>query len=797
MKTFKRILTILLAVIVLAAAGGMLYLNNLKTRAIPDYNKDVDLEGLTEPVTVYRDSLGMPHIYAKNDPDLFRTVGYLMAQDRMWQMDLMRRITLGRLSEVLDPGLVDADNFFRALQFSKKSEMVISRSDPEILACLEAFTDGINQYMERNRKKLPFEFAMLGYEPDPWELVHSFNLIGYMNWTLSSGYNEEMALYKLHDKIDSARYNELMPDMDLHDACVFPEWMVSEKNLEMQTHIDDALRVVDELGLRIFQASNNWAVSGTRSETGMPLLSNDMHLGLMAPGIWYPMHQVVEGKCNITGVGFPCSPYIIAGHNEHMAWGWTMLYMDDTDFYLETINPEDTNQYLVDGQWREMEVVEEVIPVKGEEEPVTRVNRFTHRGPVISTFKGVTDKVISMAWQGNGYSNEYRSVHLLRTATNWDQFRDALSTFRVGQNCVYADREGNIGMQTVASVPVRRAGNGIMVYPGDTSLYDWTGIVPFEELPYSFNPVCGYVSSANNRTVGEDYPHYIGIWFDPPYRINRIREMLDAKEKHGTGDFRRMLRDQTSHLARSMTPVFLEALEGHTEGIYDAAFSELADWDHDMAATSAAAMVFDLTYIELHKAMYMDELGEEFDILIGGGSICRNHLERTRINGRSAWCDDVTTPDLVETYHDNIRVAFHTAVDTLAALFGNDPTEWQWGNLHMVSMIHPMGGVKIVDRLFNVNRGPYPVGGSFHTVCPYAYPMGSSFVANHTASERFIFNTADWDRSLTVIPTGTCGVPASQHYLDQTEMYVKNQYHADHFSREAVEAHARYRAVFE
>jgi penicillin amidase len=246
-----------------------------------------------------------------------------------------------------------------------------------------------------------------------------------------------------------------------------------------------------------------------------------------------------------------------------------------------------------------------------------------------------------------------------------------------------------------------------------------------------------------------------------------------------------------------MTPVFLEALEGHTEGIYDAAFSEIADWDHDMAVTSAAAMVFDLTYIELHKAMYMDELGEEIDILLGGGSICRNHLERTRVEGQSAWCDDVTTPDVVETYHDNIRAAFHAAVDTLAALFGDEPATWQWGDLHKVSMIHPMGGVKIVDRLFNVNRGPYPVGGSFHTVCPYAYPMGNSFVANHTASERFIFNTADWDRSLTVIPTGTCGVPASQHYLDQTEMYVNNQYHADHFSREAVEAHARYRAVFE
>jgi penicillin amidase len=797
MKILKRVLTVLLALVILALAGGMLYLNNLKTRAVPDYNRDVDLEGLSEKVTVYRDSLGIPHIYAKNDLDLFRTVGYVMAQDRMWQMDLMRRITQGRLAEVLDPGLVGADQLFRALRFTEKAELVISRTDPDILECLEAYADGINQYIEQNRKKLPFEFAMLGYEPDPWELVHTFSLVGYMNWTLSSGWSEDMALFKLQPLIDSALFRELLPDMDLHGTFVFPDLLCPGESPELQTHMDEAINIVEKLGLRLFQASNNWAVSGNRSKNGMPLFSNDMHQGLMAPGIWYQMHQVVEGSFNITGTGFPCSPYIVAGHNEDIAWGWTMLYVDDTDFYLETINPADTNQYLVDGQWRDMEIVEEVIHVKGQDEPVIRFNRFTHRGPVVSSFKEVKDKVISMQWQGNGYSNEYRSIHLLRTAKNWEDFRNAVSTFRVGQNCAYADRYGNIGMQTTASVPIRKEGNGTLVCPGDTSLYDWTGLVPFEELPSSYNPEIGYVSSANNRTVGDDYPYFIGSWFAQPYRIDRIREMLDAQEKHGPEDFKRMQRDQTSHLAKKMIPVCTEALEGHTEGIYHSAFGELDQWDYDMASTSSAAMIFDLTYMTLHEALFRDELGDDAEILYQGGGIVRNLVDRVITTGESAWCDDISTPDVKETLHDNIRAAFHMAVDTISSLFGDDPAAWQWGDLHKVSLIHPMGSVDIVDKLFRVNRGPFAVGGSFHTVSPYAYHMGISFVAHHGSAQRHIFNTADWDRSLTVIPTGTSGIPASPHYLDQTELYVNNQYHGDHFSKEAVEANMKYKAVFE
>ncbi len=797
MKIFKRALTLILIVIVLALAGGIIYLNSLKTRAVPDYNADVDIENLVDPVTVYRDSLGIPHIYARSEQDLYRTIGYVMAQDRLWQMDLMRRITQGRLSEVLDPGLVDADQLFRALDFSKKSAMVLSKTDPSIIACLEAYSDGVNQYIEQHQKKLSFEFALLGYKPEPWEPIHTANLIGYMAWDLASGWGSEIALYKMQQVLSDTLFGELIPNMKYQSTPVFPEFMSSNATLELQSIMEDAIGIVQELGLQVFEASNNWAVSGTKSETGMPLMANDMHLGLMSPGIWYQMHQVVEGKLNVTGVVLPGAPYVIAGHNEDIGWGMTNVAVDDIDFYLETVNPEDTNQYLVNGLWKDMILVEEQINVKGMDEPVLRINRYTHRGPVVSTFKGVDDRIISARWQGSSYSNELRSVHLLDRAKNWDDFRDAVRSFKaVSQNIVYADRFGNIGLQTSAGVPIRREG-GILVYPGDTTLHDWSGVVPFEELPYTFNPEIGYVSSANNRTVCEDYTYYIGTWFQLPNRVERIREMLEEKELLGTSDFKRMLRDQTSHFAKKMTPVYLEALKNNTEGIYQQAYVELRKWDYNMEASSPAALIYEILWQELSWAMFHDELGDTlYPLMLRNNIIPRNLINRVRITGKSVWCDNIGTPHIKESFQDNIRTAFFQTVDTIATRYGTEVATWKWGDLHQVALLHPMGGVNIVDKLFKVNRGPYPVGGSFHTVCPYSYPIGSSFIANHGASERHIFNTSDWDKSLTVIPTGTSGIPASPHYLDQTKLYLNNKFHRDHFSKGAVERNYLYKAGF-
>lgn len=801
MKIFRRILLAVIIVLAVVVVAALLFLRNVKTSAIPDYTESVDLENLTQEVTVIRDSLAIPHIYAKNEQDLYRVVGYLTAQDRLWQMDLMRRITTGRLSEIFGEEMLDADQLFRAFEFSVKSARVLESTDPEIVRCLEAYTDGVNQFIRSHQKKLPFEFRLLSYQPDEWTMIHTINLIGYMAWDLTSGWSTDIAIYKLSQAVSDSLLDELLPwDNDFKTRFVYPDYLREHPELVTNTTIESAVEAINRLGLQVFEASNNWAVSGERSETGFPLLANDMHLGFMSPGIWYQMHQVVEGKLNVTGVVLPGQPYVICGHNEDIAWGMTNLTVDNLDFYLETLNPEDSNQYKLNSGWVDMRIEEEEIFVKGMDDPVQRINKYTHRGPVVSKFRGVKDKTISARWIGMDYSNELRSVHLFNRASDWDEFRDAASTFiAVSQNIVYADKKGNIGLQAAGGVPLRPNGH-MMVFPGDTTLYDWEegDKVPFEMLPYSYNPEGGMVSSANNKTVGDDYPYYIGTWFSLPNRIDRIREMLEGTDKHSVQSFSEMQSDQLSAFARRMTPVYIDVLDGEVTGTAADALQELTGWDYRMSPELAAPLVYEQVFIELIRAVYMDELGEEFfPQIMGNNIIARYHLYALAESMESDWCDDVNTSGVQESFSDNIEKAFEVAVDTLTRRLGDDVATWRYGDVHTITIEHPMGGVELVQKLFDPNLGPYPVGGSFHTVSPYSYPLGRNYKATHGASQRHIYNTADWNASKTVIPTGTSGIPASPYYGNQTDLYMNFRYHADPFSEKSVKTHAKYIATFE
>jgi len=796
MKALKVMLKTIGILIVLALVGGLIFLNHIKKKAIPDYNATLDIENLTDEVTVYRDTFAIPHIYAKNEKDLYRAVGYVMAQDRLWQMDLLRRITTGRLSEVLDPGLVNADKLFRSLRFSEKSAMVMAQTDPEIIACMDAFCDGVNQYIDSHLKKLPIEFILLGYKPEHWNNINIANMVGYMAWDLSMAWDTEVTLYKISQVVDQKRFQELLPDMKYQPTSIFPEIM-HEKKLEIESAMSEVIQVIDNMGLQVFNGSNNWAVSGAKSETGSPLMANDMHLGLMAPGVWYQMHQMVEGGLNVTGVVLPGQPFVVCGHNQHIAWGMTNVMLDDMDFYLETLNPENENQYRLNGEWKDLTLVEERIKVKGKEADTIVINKFTHRGPIISGFKGVTDKAISMRWVGNDFSNEVKGVYQFNRAKNWSDFRTAASSFTsIAQNIVYADIEGNIGMQTAAGVPIRE-GIGILIYPGDTTQYDWKGIVPFEELPVSYNPENGMVSSANNRTISEDYPYYISHWFDLPNRIERIRELLTVKEKLSINDFKDIQADHTSIFARKFNPVFVEALElGNWNENQLKAIELLKNWDNTYPIESPEALLFEQLYKDFMNAVFQDEIGDDlYTALIKQDLLPTYLLDKTRTTKTSKWFDNVTTENKVETITDNIQMAFENAFAKLSTEFGDDPTTWKWGDKHTLTLKHPMGKNEMVAKLFNVNKGPYPVKGSFHTVGPYSYPMDNEFFANHGASHRHIYSTENWNRSETIIPTGTSGIPASKFYCSQTEMYINNEYHPDPFTLEEVIKHAKFVSI--
>jgi penicillin G amidase len=794
MKMLKKVLigfVLVLAVVLIAAT---LVVRNISRKALPDYNLSLVLEGLRDEVQVFRDEQAIPHIYAKNEHDLYFTVGYVMAQDRLWQMDFLRRVTMGRLAEIFGEDMIGADHFLRALRMPEKSEMVIADSDPEVLAALSAFAAGVNYFIETHQKKLPPEFTILGYKPEPWQPIHSVNLIGYMAWDLSGAHKSEVARHKLLQVVDEEKFNQLLPSMEYHPTPVHPQ-LVNEP-VEALFSLLENNKKLREFGVEIFSGSNNWAVSGQKSQSGHAMLANDMHLSFGSPGIWYQMHQVIDGKLNVAGVVVPGQPFVVAGHNEQIAWGLTNVRVDDADFYLETL--DDNNRYLFNDEWLDLEIRNEKINVKGGES-VERELRFTHRGPIISEFKKVTDQAITMKWSGNLLSNEIRTFYLINRARNWNDFREALRTMTsASQNFIYADVEGNIGLQTAAGVPIRNDGNGIFIYPGHTDQYDWTGMVPFEELPFTFNPPEGHLSSANNRTVGDDYPYYIGYQFYMPFRIDRIREMLNEKEKLGVDDFKSMLADFKSKLVESCLPDLriIVSLDPNLNVTEKKALELLERWDMEVTAESGAAAIFEVFHITFLKNIFQDEMGEDLylEFIIDKPSV-EYIFDFIWNNRQSSWINNVHT-DANETFEDIVFLSFRESVDWIEEKLGNDPAKWQWGDIHQLTIAHPMGSVKILDRIFGLNKGPFPVGGSFHTVSLYSFEFFNPFVVNNGASQRHIFQPNNWSDNYVIIPTGTSGIPASKYYLDQTELFLNNEYFTMPWLREEVEARAKYRAVF-
>ncbi len=800
MKILKKALIALLILLGIVLIVGILYLRQISRKGLPNYNAEVKLEGMRSEVTVYRDAYAVPHIYADNEQDLYRATGYVMAQDRLWQMDLFRRATTGRLSEIFGPDLVETDLLMRALRIPEKSQLVLSRQSQEIHEILEAFADGVNQFIESHQNDLPLEFSLLGYKPEDWAPEHTANLIGYMAWDLTFPWRSEVLLFKIAQKIgsDNPKLIELVPDLSLQTTLAYPEFRLEKTEMELDTSLLDSSLLnsslkLEELGLAVFSGSNNWAVSGKKSTTGKTLFANDMHLGLFIPGVWYQMHQVIEGKLNVTGVCLAGSPAVVAGHNQWIAWGMTNAMVDDMDFYLESIHPEDPNLYMFNGEWHEMELRTERILIKGGD-VVEKTLRFTHRGPIISSFKEISHHSLSMRWIGNEFSNEVRSVYWLNRARNWEEFKNAARYFFVlSQNIIYADVDGNIGLYYCAGVPIRK-GEAHFVYPGETDEYDWEGFVPFEELPHVYNPESGYVSSANNRAVDEAYPYYISRWFMPPHRIKRIHEMLEAKEKLSIKDFKSMQADQHSTLVDDILEDILAELEhtGNLSPIEKKALELLISWKGELTKDSAATSVFEKMIFHLTKNLIQDELGDELlDEFMGNQALYLNLLVKMFRDKHSIWCDDINTADIEEDFSHIVVKSFKDSVQDLVTDRGENPEDWEWGQIHKLHLDHPIGSVKILDRIFRLNRGPFPVGGSGHTVCPFFYSF-KNFQSRSGASHRHIYSLAKWDESLSVIPTGVSGVPSSPHYCDQTPLYLENQYHTDYISRDLIEKSAFY-----
>ncbi len=792
----KKVLKYLLIILFLLGVGGYFYIQHLKKSVLPDYNATINISGLSAPVQVYRDDHGVPHIIAQNEQDLYTVIGYISAQDRLWQMDLLRRVTQGRLSEIFGKKMLNTDVLLRKLRMSEQAEKLYPTLKEEVKMPLTYFAKGVNTYIETHKNKLPFEFKILGYKPEKWQAQQSLNLVGFMAWNLELGYKMESLINHLKDQVSKEQFAELLPHYKDMKTYVYPDFSF-EKELVKDTALVAALNQINAFTPDIFNGSNNWVVSGKKSTTGKPLFSNDMHLGLDIPGIWTRMHFIIPNKLNVTGVVLPGEPFVVAGHNERIAWGMTNVMLDGADFYVETLNPDNKAQYKFNGKWKNMTVKEEKFYIKGQKKPIVKTLYFTHRGPIFTSFEDVRVMPVSMHWIGNEDSREIETLYGLATAQNWQDFTKAIQGFQsVSQNIAYADVDGNIGLHMTGRVPIRHA-PGYLFMPGDTDKYDWKGYVPFDSLPYEYNPARGFVSSANNKTIEDDkYPYYISEWFDIPYRIKRIRQMLTAKEKLSAEDFRLMLNDHHSVQADEIKPILLQ----HLKQISDlnnqekAAVNYLKNWNNTYNINEIAPAVFDLTLLKLIKNLVADQMDQATFKLYENSLLGYKYLTYNVFKeNNSAWSDDISTPEK-ENFHQMVVKSFKEAVKELTDKYG-ESSEWQWGKVHHLKLIHPLGKVAVLNKIFDLNRD-YAAPGNANTVNPFTYPNSQAFNASMGASEKHIYNPDNWDQSFSILPTGVSGNPASKYYCDQTVDYMKGKVYPDIFSIENVKKNALYHAVF-
>jgi penicillin amidase len=656
--------------------------------------------------------------------------------------------------------------------------------------CLQSFTDGVNYFILSENKKFPQEFRILSYQPELWRLDDIASIIGVIGWGLAS-HNLDIELFtgKTFNKLGPAITSALIPDIIEPENVVYPDFRIKETLFGETGAFAVTGGELVNCGMTGISASNNWAVSGDRSATGKPLFSNDMHLTINSPGIWMQMHQVVPGVLNVTGVLFAGEPFIVAGHNEKIAWGMTNMFVDDVDLYREKINPDNPDQYFFNGEWRNMTLKKEVIKVRGEAND-TFIIRSTHRGPIISCEKNTGDEAMSLRWSGLDKSNEIKSVYFLNRSCDWTDFRSALSNFRtINQNFIYADVEGNIGLSSGGGIPLRKY-SGTMVRNGETDEYDWTGYLPFEMLPFSYNPEGGSVSSANNKTTGKDYPYYISAIYAAPYRINRIRELLGEKDIFTMDDFRRIINDQHSNCASHLVPYILKLNGG------DPAFSErekevlslFEKWDYDMNIDLVTPSVFEFFRLNLLRNALMDELGELYREI--PRNIADNFLHFIADEGRNRLIDNINTAS-TETMDDIVRQSFRDAVREMEKKYGKNISRWKWGNIHKLVLIHPLGTNSFLNMFFRFNSEEYPVGGGDHTINMFC-SLRMGFRIDAGPSVKNIFNLSDWDESYTILPTGESGIPGSEFYLSQTKTFLSGGFYKDAFSDSAVRRSARY-----
>ncbi len=774
-KIVLGVLTVLLVLALLVGGAGYLFVR----RSFPKVSGTLPLSGLQDRVEISRDKWGIPHIYAQNEHDLYFAQGYVHAQDRLWQMEFNRRVGAGRLSEVLGEVTLKSDRFLRTIGLYRAAQKDLEVLPQEVVAVLQAYADGINEFVATHQDRLPLEFALLGFKPEPWTPLDTLSWGKVMCLDLGGNYADELLRAQLVAALGEDRTRELLPPYPGEGPFIIPPEATSYGRLDVGL-LEGFAELKAQLGWQgEGLGSNNWVVDGTKTASGRPMLANDPHLGIQMPSVWYEVH-LVAGDMDVAGVSFPGAPGVIIGHNRQIAWGVTNTEPDVQDLYVEKVNPANPNQYEFQGRWEDMTVLQEEIKVKGRSEPVLTTVRLTRHGPLMTPVISEQKDPVALRWTALEGGGLFRAVYLLDRAHNWEEFRAALRDWQApAQNFVFADVNGNIGYQMPGSIPVRAKGQGLVPVPGWSGEYEWKGYIPFEELPSVFNPATHLIVTANNKVVPDSYPYFIGYDWAPPWRAQRIEELLKAKDKLTEEDMREIQADTYDLPAETLMP-YLLALK--PQGwLQERAMTVMNTWNLNDDAKSSGAAIFQATLWRMLVNTYGDELAKA-DVKDWSGSVMA--LLNILPDANNIWFDDVRTPQ-TETRDEVLQRSFQEALDWWGNKYGDMPHLWQWGQVHTATFAHTLGSVKPLNLIFN--RGPVAAPGSGATVCATAYE-GADFAVSTLPSYRQIIDVGEWANSRTMHTTGQSGQPFNKHYGDMINAWRQVRHHPMLYERADVEA---------
>ena len=761
------------------------------------------VDGPDGAIEIVTDTWGVPHVYASSRDDALFAQGWLHAAERLWQIEFTVRAATGRLAEIVSIAGLSLDKFFRTLGIGRLAREWARSADEvtrEIAASYHAGFVAAATALPR-----PVEFEFLDLDPTIPESIEdtiasSFAFVGLMGFTLSTNWPFELLRAELARHLGIERARELTPFVGAESPVAVPSSPSFPGTAQALRAIAHDAGGVHGIG------SNNWVVAGSKTNTGTPILCNDPHLLVQMPAIWMEMHLDAPGL-RVAGLTLPGIPGIVIGHNERIAWGFTNTGADVEDLYLERLD-ETRTRYEYDGRWRDLATIEEKIFVRGEADPLLHVVHETHHGPLLTGWIAagsqpvvLEDRIrdpLALRWILRETPPSMAGLIGMNTASNWAEFRAAAALWpTAGQNMVYADVDGNIGYQFTGTIPIRGKGAGSAPLPGWDPAYEWTGTIPFDDLPSSFNPERGFIATANHRMVDLDYPHYLTNDWELGHRIRRITALLTERETLGIDDMKRIQADTFSGVAADLVPLFLCAdVSGDREA---EALASVQAWDLRLERESVGGAIFNAWFARVAELLLADKLGAELwnEFYPRKGWTTNWIYESVRDiiqNPQAFWVggggDNLAARDAL------LGRALSSAVADLTGRLGEDMSGWRWGRLHQVHFAHVLA-VPIPSLHGLLSAGPFEAAGGDDTINRGVIFPGEGFVDGAIPSARLIVDLGDFDRSEAVITTGVSGNPASPHYRDQAELWARGDYHPMPFTREAVEKSAKARLSIE